>query len=133
MRNGVVDSIVLMNICKLIDKIIILRRKYNNNDELIEIDENISLKFIKRFKVCYLCINGEQVIKYNYGYIAALIKGGISGLSLGTVKSYVSFIKKDKVIISKEFLQKIERRMEHAISKIEMQLDDKLKEKRSME
>lgn len=127
MRNGVVESISMRNISKSIDKIVLLRKKYDSYSELIKIDEKIFLQFNKRFKICYVYVNGRRAIKYNYGYIASLVNGGLSGITLGLLKSYISFVTEDQSIMNKEFIQKIEKRLEQAVLQIEEQMKNESK------
>lgn len=69
MRNGVKDAFEMIGISKSLDKIIKLRKKYDNKELLLKIDSKTSLEFSKHFTTCYININNNRVIKYSYGSI----------------------------------------------------------------
>ena len=105
MRNGVKDAFEMIGISKSLDKIIKLRKKYDNKELLLKIDSKTSLEFSKHFTTCYININNNRVIKYSYGSMSGLVMSAAAGATLGLANSPIRFVTKDKTIANHKFIK----------------------------
>lgn len=129
MRNGIVDIAELNGMAKSIDKIVKLRKEYDSKATSISINSRISIEFDPHFKTCYICVNGNKVIKYIYGNIRATINSAATGATFGIIKSPIKFVTTDKTVVNRTFIKETSIILKYSIGKIENDLREASKAK----
>ena len=129
MRNGIKDTFEMYGIAKSLDKIVKLKKKYDNKQLLIQIDSNISVEFSKHFTTCYIKINNTRAIKYSYGTMSGLVMGVAAGATLGLANSSIRFVTKDKTIANHKFIKSLSQSLKESIPSVEEKFNIASKEK----
>lgn len=119
MRNGIKDTFEMSGIAKSLDKIVKLKKKYDNKQLLIQIDSNISVEFSKHFTTCYIKINNTRAIKYSYGAMSGVVMGVATAATFGLARSSIRFITSDKTIANHKFIKSLSQTLKDSLPSVE--------------
>lgn len=118
MGNGIADTGRLVKLMIALDKVNKIKKTFGAKCRIIKIDQNIQLEYKDMPKMVYVVINGNKYVKYLYGTVG-LTQDFATGITLGMLKSGLSFVTKDKRVANKEYADKIAKKIEDSLKEIE--------------
>lgn len=124
MRNGIKDAFEMLGIVSKLNKIIKLRKKYDFKGESIPVSEKYSIEYRKILKTCYILLNNNRLIQYNYGNIRGGAGAFKAGATLGILKSNIFFVTKDKTVANHKTVKDISNTLTDKMSEIEKYLQN---------